>query len=130
MSEFNLLNDKKYTQEKFNKILGLNYAEQDWYLINANAKRLNEFIKCYEDNAKTETEKIELMSLILVSLDEYLTKNPNDLSYWHKVKPLLSGNEELFLGLIIYWTLKYTPDDLRFTLSPLMDELNIKINDE
>jgi hypothetical protein len=55
--------------------LGLLYEPQDWGIINADERRLSEFIAYYEANPLSVTQRFELGELILASANERLLRN-------------------------------------------------------
>lgn len=52
--------------------LGLPYEPQDWGIINADGRRLSEFISYYESNPLSSVQKFELAGLIMASANECL----------------------------------------------------------
>ena len=69
------LDSKYWSRLRLNQLcqaLGLQYEEQDWGIINADGRRLSEFIAYSDTNPLSETQSVELGGLILASANERL----------------------------------------------------------
>jgi hypothetical protein len=63
--------------KQLSQSLGLTYERQDWGIINADARRLPEFVAYYEATSLSATQRFELGELILASANEQLlSKEP------------------------------------------------------
>jgi hypothetical protein len=80
--------------------LGLLYEPQDWGIINADARRLSEFIAYYEANPLSETQRFELGELILASANESLLANG---SLPEALLPFLARNRGDLATQLEYW---------------------------
>jgi hypothetical protein len=58
--------------------LGLQDVDQDWGIINADAERLDEFIAFFKDKKLVNSERVDMLGLILASANELLLKSPDD----------------------------------------------------
>jgi hypothetical protein len=56
--------------------LGLADESQDWGIINADAERLDEFVRFLDDTDLAPTEVFELVGLVLASANERLLEDP------------------------------------------------------
>lgn len=79
--------------------------EQDWEIELADANRLNEFVSFYENNELPEEVNVALMSLIVASLDEFMSDGRNDKTLLEKIKNLLKSDSNLHSETIKYWSL-------------------------
>jgi hypothetical protein len=57
------------------KKLGLSYESQDWGIINATPSRLIEFIDYYKSENLTDTQKYNMIELIMASANEGLIES-------------------------------------------------------
>jgi hypothetical protein len=58
-------------REKLSQDLGLKYESQDWGIINANHKRIREFIDYYQKSNHLIFLKYDLIELIIASFNDY-----------------------------------------------------------
>jgi len=89
--------------------LGLLYEPQDWGIINADERRVSEFIAFYEANPLSETQRFELGELILASANECLvgSESPPEA-----LLPFLIRNRHALGTQLEYWL--NLRDDLEF----------------
>jgi hypothetical protein len=92
--------------------LGLLYEPQDWGIINADARRLSEFIAYYEATPLSETQRFELGELILASANERLLANE---SLPEALRPFLARNLGDLATQLEYW--RNLRDDQEFPVS-------------
>lgn len=121
--------------DKFNRLLNLHEDKymQDWDIELADSNRVNEFLECYQNHAKTNAEKLTLMSLIIASFNDYFWEN-KDLTMWEKIKALLVADKKLFEPIFDYWSVwddDKIPDpdpEHHFIITPLMREISENFN--
>ena len=58
-------------RKKISHDLGLNYGSQDWGIVNANYKRVRDFIEYYRNFNHPIYLKYDLLELIIASFNEY-----------------------------------------------------------
>lgn len=82
--------------------LRLTYEQQDWGIVNADSKRLDEFLAFFESHRElAETQRYELVGLILASANERLLDEPGDPL--RSVRAFLSRHEADTLTHRGYW---------------------------
>lgn len=65
-------NKPRQRLEILSESLGLVFEEQDWGIINADGRRLNEFIDLYVNASLPETTRYQMFELILASANDAL----------------------------------------------------------
>lgn len=81
--------------------LALKYEAQDWGIVNADATRVEEFVRYYETTRLEETQAYEVFELILASLNAALDEDLEiDRSAWIFVEKL----GRVFPAQIDYWS--------------------------
>ena len=87
---------------ELSEALGLEYEQQDWGIVNADAHRLVEFIAYYEENAElSATQRFELGELILASANEHLASGSAPMP--SVVRPFLMRHRNEFEVHVEYW---------------------------
>jgi hypothetical protein len=82
--------------------LGLQYEAQDWGIVNADGRRLSEFISYYEGNrGLSATQKFELGGLILASANEHLLNARESMP--EALHSFLVQNRTAFEPQVEYW---------------------------
>lgn len=115
--------------DKFNDLLGLNEDPymQDWEIECSDPNRVLEFIKCYDQNAKTDDEKFTLMALILGSYEEYHSLNGPGNEEWDAIKARLEADLPIHCDHILYYGCPETEDEEEwFFITPQIRELLFK----
>jgi len=115
---------RKEIIEQLSKELSLPYTgiEQDWDIEMANSKRINDFLKFYQQNDLSDDRKTAVMSLILASYDDFLNEsNLEDDDRWDEIKSILESERVILADLINYWSLCNEVDkDNLFRITPLV----------
>ena len=115
---------KKEIIEQLSNELALPFTgiEQDWNIEMADSNRINDFLKYYQRRDLSSDKKVAVMSLILVSYEDFL--NEHDLEMddgWNEIKSILESERILFVDLIDYWSLgNEIEEDNLFRITPLM----------
>jgi hypothetical protein len=113
--------------EKFDRILGLPHQPgmQDWEIECADPDRVEEFLRCYDEQAANDDERFTLMALILGSFEEYHGTQGPSLPMWRQIKTVLERDLAVHRDHIIYYACPESdvPEDWCFPITPLMREL-------
>jgi hypothetical protein len=73
--------------------LGLANEQQDWGIINADASRLDEFIRVYTTDPLTSYQRYAMAELVLASANELLCADPQaDLALVATLLPTISSD--------------------------------------
>jgi hypothetical protein len=81
--------------------LGLAEASQDWGIINADASRLDEFVRVYTTEPLTRYQRWAMAELVLASANELLCADPQaDLGLVATLLPTISADARPELD---YW---------------------------
>jgi hypothetical protein len=115
---------KKEILEPLSKKLSLPYIgiEQDWDIEMADSKRVNDFLKFYQQNILSVDEKVAVMSLIIASYEDFLNENAGIDDQWNEIRLMLKSERSIFVDLINYWSLSTEEGDL-FQITPLIRNL-------
>lgn len=118
---------KKGAIEKLSKRLNFPFTgvEQDWAVEFADPKRLNEFIKYYQEEGLNQDEKIALMALILSSYNDLLDMQDKiQLEFGDQIKKMIIGGAVDFSELINYWSLEdETETEMLFKITPFVRQI-------
>jgi hypothetical protein len=88
--------------KQLSQSLGLEYEQQDWGILNADGRRLSEFIAYYQANpGLSATQKYELGGLILASANELLLRAGSSLP--EEFGAFLTDNRPAFEASVEYW---------------------------
>lgn len=91
------------TSEKLSKLFSLPYNGQDWEIVNADDKKVNDFIKYYLD-AEEIQEKVTIFALLIASID-ILDEEIAIINALSRIKLKMKENLKYHLTTIIYWAL-------------------------
>ncbi len=111
--------------EKLSTVLGIKefVSTQDWELIHADPKRVNEFVTLYERGDLTNDDRFALMALIIASLDDKMSTTGADDGFNERIHHLLVTDFSLHESTIWYWCVWDEPDTQNiFRVTPLMRE--------
>ncbi|UTA66459.1 hypothetical protein [Emticicia sp. 21SJ11W-3] len=115
---------KKEIVEQLSKELSLPYTgiEQDWDIEMANSNRINDFLNFYHQNDLSADKRVAVMSLTLVSYEDYLNEYDLDIDdRWNEIKLILESKRMIFIDLIDYWSLNNEiREDNLFRITPFM----------
>ncbi len=118
---------KKEAIKKISEKLGFQFTgiEQDWAIEFSDSKRLNEFIKCYQEEKFQEEEKFALMALILSSYNDFLELNDeNQPQIEIQINEIINTDSIDFTELIDYWSLKgETKKEMLFKITPFVRQI-------
>lgn len=82
-------------------ILNLRYEAQDWGIVNADATRVEEFIRYYEGTRLEKTQAYEVFELILASLNAALEE---ELEVGHIIQEFVAKHRDDFPAQVDYWS--------------------------
>jgi hypothetical protein len=82
------------------RALGLQADAQDWAIVNANADRMDEFIRFLDETELRPVEVVEMVGLILASANERLLRDPR--APLDSVDPVLRDSSEGAIH-VEYW---------------------------
>jgi hypothetical protein len=113
---------------RLSALLGFGYEPwmQDWEVICADARRVNEFLDLYEKGNLCEDDQFALMALIVASLDDLLSSERADEATSLRVRQNLTANFKLHESTIHYWCMMRVDEpnpDYIFSVTPLMREI-------
>lgn len=98
--------------------------EQDWDVELADADRIDEFLRAYEEQNLTDAERTALMSLVIASADAYVAERGVLPERWSDVGRLLLRDEELHKSALEYWRVPDEEDpDGWFHITPALRAL-------
>ncbi len=98
----------------------LDFEEQDWGIINANAERLKEFINVYNTWHLSKTQKFEMFELVLASMNEALEEGVEESDVAKKLLNFLKKHGREFPEQVNYWA--ELNDYREFPLSKVLKE--------
>lgn len=83
---------------------------QDWDILNADPRRLGEFLDLYETESLTEDDKFALMALIVASFDDWLGDGGTDEAVLTRIQRHLVSEFTQHEATVHYWCLFDEPD--------------------
>lgn len=83
--------------------LGLAYERQDWGIVNADAARVVEFIRFYDQEHHSEAQCYALEELIIASMNEAMVEGVADESIHRLFNSFLLRNTKRAVPHIRYW---------------------------
>lgn len=89
--------------QSLSELLGLDYEEQDWGIINADGKRLREFMAVYESHALSREMRHQMFELVVASANDALEEEPNDVRAEQVIQGFVRRHGEDFPEQVSYW---------------------------
>lgn len=121
--EASVTNLQRSSLEKLENLLRLPASgyEQDWDVELADAGRVGEFLRTYDEVQLTADDKVALMALILASVDRFLGAEERAPEEWLRIRALLEKDHPLHSATTKYWACEETEDpESWFSITPLV----------
>ena len=113
--------------ERLSKALSLNYQPQDWGIINADPRRILEFIRGAEVAGLSVAQQYAMAELVLASVNEQLLKSRLSTSEEQAFKVFLRSTLNGLSSQIRYWSNLRNSEE--FPISAYLNELGIGRSD-
>ena len=102
--------------------LNLSFEYQDWGIINADSRRIREFIHCFEDNPEfTDAQKYDLFELVIASVNDALEEGIVWIDDWKLYKEFIWKYKDVYRSQIDYWS--SLPDTGEFPIAELLRDI-------
>lgn len=95
--------------------------EQDWDVELADADRVGEFLRAYDEVQLTTDDRVALMALIVASVDRFLGEEGRVPDEWSRIEALLVKDHVLHAQTIKYWACEDADEpEGWFSITPLV----------
>jgi hypothetical protein len=115
---------------KLNALLSLpaTGVDQDWEILLADADRLGEFSRLYDDPSLDDDDRRALMSLLVASVDDYLQGHPSSPPELPRIAEQIVRDGHLHRALLDYWAQgELDLPDLQFSVSPVIRDIRRRV---
>jgi len=89
--------------QSLSKLLGLDYEEQDWGIINADGKRLEEFVAVYDSHTLSREMRYQMFELVVASANDALDDELDGVRAGLVIQDFVRRNGEAFPEQVSYW---------------------------